>query len=129
MCWYSCVKFYFCFTLGVDFLFEWFYFPLYPTDEILFSTIGFIFHYGTFHFVFHQGLSLVLFSTMAIFPPCFTLWVNPPCFTLWVGRADLFPLRVRHGMATLRPTKVKDGIFKPVVKRYIFLSGVTWLKI
>jgi hypothetical protein len=42
-----------------------------------------------------------------------------------VGRAHSFPFGVRHGMATLKPRKAKDGIFKPLVERYIFFSGVT----
>jgi hypothetical protein len=42
-----------------------------------------------------------------------------------VGRAHSFPFGVVNGMATLQPTKAREGIFKPVVRRYIFLSGVT----
>ena len=33
--------------------------------------------------------------------------------------------RSLHGTPTLIPTKGKEGIFRAVVKRYIFLSGVT----
>jgi hypothetical protein len=40
-------------------------------------------------------------------------------------RTHSYPFGGRHGIATLRPRKVKDGIFKAVVKRYFFLSGVT----
>jgi hypothetical protein len=101
----------------------WFYFPLYPQ-------IDFVFHYTLGMVLISTMVLSILFSTMPIFPPCFTLWVNPPCFTLWglVGRARSCPFVVVHGMATLRPTKVKDGIFKPVAGRYIFCSGVTWLE-
>jgi hypothetical protein len=48
---------------------------------------------------------------------------------VWVGRARSGPVRGRHGMPTLKPSKANKAIFRAVVERYIFLSGVTWLKI
>jgi hypothetical protein len=135
MCWYSRVKIYFCFTLGVNFLFEWFYFPLCP-KVILFSTIP----WG-FDFIFHYTLGIRFYFPLRCFPFCFPLGLffrhvlhygstrHVLHYGVGVGRAHSCPFVGRHGMATLKPTKVKDGIFKPVAGRYIFLSGVTWLKI
>ena len=48
-------------------------------------------------------------------------------YTMGVG--SVVPVRVPfgavHGIATLKPSKVKEGIFKPVAERYIFFSVVT----
>jgi hypothetical protein len=113
---------YFCFTLRVIFLVEWFCFPLPPQ-------VGFVLHQGVNLVLFYTTVFSILFYTNPIFPPCFTLWVKPPCFTLW-GRGRPCPFvpvlgLAWHGMATLLPTKAKNGIFKPVAGRYIFFSGVT----
>jgi hypothetical protein len=85
----------------------------YHPREILFSTKGltwFCFPLGLFfRHVLHYGVEPILFYTMGV----------------WVGRAHSCPFGVRHGMATLQPRKAKDGIFRAVVERYIFLSGVT----
>ena len=35
------------------------------------------------------------------------------------------PFGGRHGMATLKPRKAKEGIFKAVVKRYFYFNVVT----
>ena len=45
------------------------------------------------------------------------------------ARARSGPFEAVHGIATLKPTKVKEGIFKPVAERYIFFGVVTWLEI
>jgi hypothetical protein len=39
------------------------------------------------------------------------------------------PFGAVHGMGTLKPTKVKEGIFRPVAKRYIYFDMLTWLEI
>ena len=44
---------------------------------------------------------------------------------VWCARAHSCPFGAVHGIATLKPTKAKDGIFRAVVERYIFFSVVT----
>jgi hypothetical protein len=51
--------------------------------------MGFIFHYGGFHSVFHYGYFSAMFYTMGLPAMFYTMG--------GVGRADSFPLRVRHG--------------------------------
>jgi hypothetical protein len=70
----------------------WFYFPLYPTDEILFSTMGFkcdfIFHYGAFHFVFHYGYFSAMFYTMGLPAMFYTMGSGRPSpFVPFAGSA------------------------------------------
>ena len=81
----------------------------------------FIFHYGAFHFVFHYGYFSAMFYTMGLPAMFYTMGIGRPC--------RFVPFAGLHGMATLKPTKANKAIFKPVVRRYIFLSGVTWFKI
>jgi hypothetical protein len=55
-------------------------------------------------------------------------------YTMGSGSAVPVPARscpfvVVHGKASPQSSKANKAIFKPVVKRYIFCSGVTWLKI
>jgi hypothetical protein len=69
-------------------------------------------------FVFHYGVEPVLFYTMGLTAMFYTMGV-------WGARARSGPFGVRHGMGTLLPRKAKYGIFKAVVKRYFFCSGVT----
>jgi hypothetical protein len=121
-------KIYFCFTLRVIFLDKWFCFPLWPR-QIFFSTRG----SNQFELVlFSTTVLSILFYTMAIFPPCFTLGGFPPCFTLG-GYGSAVPVRVPfgavHGMATLKPRKAKEGIFRPVAKRYFYFGILTWIEI
>jgi hypothetical protein len=81
--------------------------------------MDFIFHYGTFHSVFHYGYFSAMFYTMGL----------PAMFYTMGGVGRSCPFVAVHGMASPQSRKAVRAIFKPVVKRYIFCSGVTWLKI
>ncbi len=80
----------------------------------------FVLHYGTFHSVLHYGSNRHVLHYGSNRHVLHYGGMGRPC--------PFVPVGVRHGTATLLPRKAKDGIFKAVVNRYFFLSGITWVK-
>jgi hypothetical protein len=85
----------------------------------------FIFHYGAFHSVFHYAYFPAMFYTMGQLAMFYTMGGGSAVAI----RARSCPFGGRHGMASPQSSKANKAIFKPVARRYIFFSGVTWVKI
>jgi hypothetical protein len=55
--------------------------------------------------------------------------MGQPAMFYTMGSGRPCPFVAVHGMPTLKPSKAKQGIFKAVVRRYIFFGMVTLAKI